>query len=250
MPAAKAAALKASSIDDTLAEAHSSLGLVCAYYEYDWSEAERQFARALQLDPGCATAHHWYAMFVLLPTGRFDEAAHQAKRARQLDPITPAVNTALGWVYYFQRRYDEAIEVYQTVLELVPDHSLTNIFVGDAYAAKGAYEEAIAAYQRGHGIQLFRAEGLALTYASLGKRSEAEKLLDELKRMLGQGHAAHVGIARVYVRLGQNDSAFEHLKMACVEREPGLIWLKVDPSFDNLRSDPRFDLLLRPMGLH
>ena len=250
MPNAKAAALKAASIDDTLAEAHSSLGLVSAYYEYDWSEARRQFAKALQLDPAYATAHHWYAMFVLLPTGRFDEAAQEAKRAQELDPITPSVNTALGWVYYFQRRYDRAIEAHQRVLELAPDHALTHIFLGDAYAAGGMYDEAMAAYQRGRDVRLFATEGLALTYALLGKRGEAEKLLDDLKQMLEQGHAANVGIARIYTRLGESDLAFQYLDKAYQEREPGLVWLDVDQVFDDLRSDPRFDALLRRMGLH
>jgi len=249
MPKAREAALKATAIDDALAEAHTSLALVDAYYDYNWAEAERHFVRALKLDPDYATARHWYALFVLLPAGRFAEAAREAERARQLDPLTPSVNSALGWVYFFERDYDRAIEVYRRILELAPDHALTNVFLGDAYAAKGMWQEAMEAYQKGSSVQAFAAEGLALVYSQLGKHDEARKLLDELDEMLAKGHAVHCGIARVCVELGENTRAVEHLEQAYADREPGLVWLKVDPAYDKLRPDPRFTALLRRMDL-
>jgi len=241
--------LKALEIDGTLAEAHTSLGHVMAYHEYDWPEAERQFLRALELDPTCAGAYFWYVWFVLLPTGRLEEAAACAKRARELDPVTPMINMALGPVYYVARQYDRAIEEYQRALELDPNLPLANIFQGMVYAAMGRYEEAIAACERGRAFRLFATGLLGHVYALSGRQSQAEKLLEDLKEMTEQGQPGSNWMAAVYMGLGQKDLAFECLEKAYQGRESGLVWLKLAPAYDSLRSDPRFDVLLGRMNL-
>jgi len=249
MPKAKAEALKALESDERLPAAHCSLGLVSAIYEYDWRAAEHHFQRAFELDPDYALAHAWYAWFLLVPTGRLDDAEEQAKRVLRLDPVTPAIGVTLGFVYHMQRRDDQAAEAYQRVLELDPNYPSANVWMGDVYAAQGLYNEAIAAYEHA-GAMHSAVAGRALAYGLSGKRDVSEKLLHDLENAIHQGSpGAAAWIARTFAQLGEKDLAFEYLEKAYQDRDAQVVWLRVDPFFDQLRSDPRFDALLRRMNL-
>ena len=249
MPKAKAAALKALNIDDTLPGAHCSLGLVSAVYEYDWQAAEQHYQRAIELDPDFAIAHAWYAWFLLVPTARFVEAEIEAKHALELDPVNPAIDVTLGFVYHMQQQDDKAVQAYQRILELDPDHPSGNLWAGEAYIAQGRFREAIAACERA-GAFNWAVAGRALAYGMSGKREVSQKLLNDLKNMIQQGApGAAAWIARTFAQLGEIDLAFEYLEKAYQDRDTQVVWLKVDPFCDPLRSDRRFDTLLRRMNL-
>ncbi len=249
MPKAKAAALKALNIDDALPGAHCSLGLVSVIYEYGWQAAEQHYQRVIELDPDLAIAHAWYAWFLLVPTARFLEAEVEAKHALELDPVNPAIDVTLGFVYHMQQEDDKAVEAYQRVLELDPDHPSGNLWAAEAYLAQKRYGEAIAAYERAGTLHAAVA-GRALAYGMSGKRKVSQKLLDDLKNMIRQGTpGAAAWIARSFAQLGEIDLAFEYLEKAYRDRDTQLVWLKVDPFCEPLRSDRRFDTLLRRMNL-
>lgn len=249
VPKAKEAALKALQIDETLAEAHCSLGLITAYYEYDWAEAERQFVLAIDLDPNCASARFWYSWFVLLPTGRVEKAAAEARRALELDPLSPTIAMSLGPIYYCYGQYDHAVEEYRKALELDPNHPLANVFLGWAYVALGRYNEAITACKRGLTLPLFGIGMQGLAYARMGNQAEAARLLVEVKKMTEQGLPAYAWMANIYAGLGESNLAFECLERACDGRESAMIMIKLNPMFQHFQSDPRFHSLLRRMNL-
>jgi serine/threonine protein kinase len=249
MPKAKASALKALNIDDILPGAHCSLGLVSAIYEYDWQAAEQHYKRAIELDPELATAHAWYAWFLLVPTARFAEAEVEAKHALELDPVNPAIDVTLGFVYHMQKQDDKAVEAFQKVFELDPDHPSGNLWAADAFIAQNRYREAIAAYERAGAFNCAVA-GRALAYSMLGKKEVSRKLLDDLKNTIQQGApGAAAWIARSFAQLGEIDLAFEYLEKAYRDRDTQIVWLKVDPFCEPLRSDRRFNTLLRRMNL-
>ncbi len=247
-PKAKAAALKALAIDNSLAEAHTSLGTVLRSYEWDWTGAEREYRRALQLNPGYATAHHWYA-FLLSILGRHDEAIAEIKRARELDPLSLRINANVGLLLVQARRYDEAIEELQKALELESNQPAPHHFLALAYLAKAMYEEAIAEFQTAAGLSRdLHITELAHAYAVAGKRGEARKMLDEVLAGSKKEFVSPVRIAVVYVGLQEHDTAFEWLEKAFQSRDARCYILNVDPRFDPLRSDPRFQSLLRRMN--
>ena len=178
-------------LDDTLSEAHSSLALVAAKYDWDWSNAEREFKRAIELNPGSASAADYYAFWVLASTGRVDESIAELKRAQQLDPLSALINTDLGSAFYFARRYDQAIEQLHKAIDLDPNFWLAHTGLGLAYEQKALYEEAIAEYQKTVSAPgfpdgpAFVGYGLAVS----GRRGEARRVLDELKQSkIGRAH--------------------------------------------------------------
>lgn len=249
MPKARASALKALNIDDILPGAHCSLGLVSAIYEYDWQSAEQHYKRAIELDPELAIAHAWYAWFLLVPTARFKEAEVEAKHALELDPVNPAIDVTLGFVYHMQKQDEKAIEAFQKVFELDPDHPSGNLWAGDAYIAQGRFRKAISAYERSGAFNCAMA-GRALAYSRLGKKEVSKKLLDDLKNTIQKGApGTAVWIARSFAQLGETDLAFEYLEKAYRDRDTQIVWLKVDPFCDPLRTDHRFDTFLRRMNL-
>ncbi len=249
MPKARAAALRALEINDTLPGPYCALGLVSAIHDYDWQAAERHFQRALALDPDDAAAHAWRAWFVLIPTGQLEEAETEARHALALDPVNPAIDVTLGFVYHMQRRDDEAVKAYEGVVELDPDHPAANLWLGEAYVALGRYDEAAAAYQRLETLPRAIA-GRALALGLSGKRDASQKLLDGLTDITQDGASGTaIWIARTYAQLGEIDLAFEYLERAYQDRDAQVIWLKVDPFCASLRSDPRFTSLLRRMNL-
>jgi TolB-like protein/Tfp pilus assembly protein PilF len=249
-PAARRAVLRALEIDDELAEAHTSLAAIRGYYDWDWEGAEREFRRALELDPGCATARQWYAEF-LTQMGRHDEALAEIQRALEVDPLSLIINSVKAALFYYAGQHEEALEQARRTLELDPEFPVAHYFLGEAYEDQGRYEEAIeelkhAATLAGGGPK-WRAR-LAYTYAVAGRESEARRILDEVTGPSPGGFVSSYTVAAVYGALGDKDEAFRWLERAVEERDVRLRWLKVEPLFPSLRADPRFDDLLRRMG--
>jgi Tfp pilus assembly protein PilF len=250
MPKAKQAALKALEIDNTLAEAHTSLGFLNYVFDWDWLGAESHFRRAIELNPNYVTARHWYGLYLAV-MGRFDEGINQTYRALELDPSSPIINTDLGLIFCYARQPDRAIEQLKKTLEREPNFVVARWRLARAYAQKAMYQEATSELQKA--IEL---AGRRPYYLSLmgyvdglaGKRAEALRILNELRGFPQSQENSPFLIATVYVGLGDRDRAFEWLDRAYEERFTALIGLKVDPMFDNLRADPRFQDLLRRTG--
>ncbi len=250
-PAGKAAALKALEIDDSLAEAHVSLAGLLESYEHDFSGAEKEFKKAIELNHGYATAHHWYALF-LSDQGRHDEAIEEIMQARELDPISPRINANVGGeILYNARKYDQAIDELKKSIKLFPDHAANFVNIGKAYTQVGRYREAISAFNRGLALQPEIAGfilGPAYCYALSGHRDEAQKRLNKIIDNSKKMYVSPTEIARVYIGLGDKEQAFIWLDKAFSENDGRLTILKVDPTFDPLRSDPRFTALLKKIG--
>jgi TolB-like protein/Flp pilus assembly protein TadD len=246
-PKAKAAALKALEIDDGLAEAHTSLAFTLWNYEVDGASAERDFKRAIGLNPGYATAHHWYAGF-LSGMGRHEEAVAEIRKARELDPLSPRINANVGFILYFARKYDQAIAELQKALEMDPSDGTAYLYLGMVYTQKGNHEQAITVlvkYGQLPGNSPLSDLEIAYSQAMAGHREKAEDLL---RRLLSESKGSYIppySIARVYAALGQKKHALGWLEKAYEERAPQLAFLNVDPRLDPLRSDPEFRALLR-----
>jgi serine/threonine protein kinase/tetratricopeptide (TPR) repeat protein len=252
-PKAKEAALKSLEIDGTLAEAHTSLARIKAEYDWDWSGAEREFQRAIDLNPSYATAYRTYGS-VLSTEGRPEESIVNYKRALELDPLSPIINGALGEAFFYTRQYDQAIEQLQKTLELDPNLGAAREFLASAYGQKSMKKESIAELEKNMMISngsVWAQVGLAHAYVSAGKRPEAQKVLDKLNQLSTQEYVPADAMAGIYLHLGEKDKAFEWLEKGYDARSLGLggVDLKVDPGWDWLRSDPRFADLLRRMNL-
>ena len=246
---AKAAAKRALEIDDTLAEAHTSLAAVNEY-DWNWPEAEREYRRAIELNPNYATAHHWYGIF-LGGMGRFDEAMVQIKLAEELDPLSLIINTGAGRLLYNARRNDEAMAQLKKTLEMEPDFAEARFQLALVYEAKRMYAEAIQEFERAG--KLYQDPTMigwsARVYALMGKREQALQIAEQLKRMAGERYVSPYMLAIIYTALGDKEQAYEWLNKVYEERSYYVIWLKVDPVFDGLRSDPRFIDFMRRVGL-
>jgi tetratricopeptide (TPR) repeat protein len=240
---ARSAAKKGLDIDETLAEAHSALGFIKMYYDYDWETAETELKRAVQTKPGYVTAHHWYSEY-LSWMGRHEEAIAEISRAHEIDHLSLLINYMKGYILFYARQYEKAIEQSQKTLELDQNFLLPYDTIGNSYVQKGMYEEAIVAFQKEGDI-----DRLAYTYALAGKREKALALLEEMKDRWERGDILAHPIANVYVGLGEEDLAVEWLEKSFERREPRVVLLKVDPRFDPLRSHPRFKALLKKMNL-
>lgn len=251
-PKAKAAALEALEMDDALAEAHNSLAWAKLHFDFDWSGTEREFKQAHQLNPGYATAHHWYTAY-LSAMGRLEEAIAEMKRAQMLDPLSLIINTALGQTFYFARQYDLAMEQLSKTLEMDPNFVHAHILLGKVYVQRGMYEKAIAEFQKAinlEGEESPYSRGLlGYAYAVMGNKDGAVKILKELKALSKRRYVPSYNIAEIKAGLGWNDQAFKWLEKAYEQRDGAMVWLKVEPALDSLRSDPRFRHLLRRMRL-
>jgi len=248
---AKAMALKALEIDDTLAEAHTSLAYARWLGDLDWSAAEREFKRALELKSSYVMAHQWFAEY-LAALGRHDDALAEIKRAQQLDPLSVPVNRAVGWVLYFGRRYDPAIEELRKALAMDPEFLGARLVLWWAYVAKGAYEQAIADIRKEverPGSRTLKKLMLGYACAASGNREEASGILWELEPKLAAEDRLALLAALLFTALDVKDRAFEQLERAYQLRDPGLLFLKVAPWFDPLRSDPRYGALVEKLGL-
>jgi serine/threonine-protein kinase len=250
-PKAKAAALKALEKDEGLAEAHAPLGSAEALYDRDWTSAEREFQRALELNPSYATAHLWYGVY-LAEMGRLDQAFTEVKRAQQLDPLSPIISTDLGTLFYFARDYDGAIGQLRKTLEMDQTFFLAYLGLGDAYQQEGKYQEAVEAYLKAAtlaGESPATVASLQKAYATSGWKGFLEEWLNQMLARTRHNYVAPYPIAELYMRLNQKDRALAWLEKAFEERSPELLSLKVDPVFDGLRSDSRFQNMLRRIGL-
>ncbi len=251
MPQAKTAILKALAIDDTLPQAHASLGLILGIFDFDWTGAERQYQRAIELSPNSPVPHQWYGE-LLVNTGRFDEGLAEGRQALELDPLSQVANLALGIQLNSARRYDEAIEQLQKTLTLGRNFADTHYFLFEAHANKGMYPEAVAAYVRQKQLDGEPAsEVIAFQDACAGDswpgflRARVRSLEAEARA----GQAVADELASLYARLGELDRAFAWLEKSYADRSARLTHLKIDARYDNLRDDPRFADLLRRVGL-
>jgi Tol biopolymer transport system component/serine/threonine protein kinase/Flp pilus assembly protein TadD len=251
-PKARAAAERALEIDDTLAEAHASLGYCLANYDWNWSRAEREFKRALDLKPGDPVAHHWYGFLYLASMGRLDQAIDELRHALELDPLSLSIGSNIGLLLYLARRYDDALNEFQHILEMDRSFVYTHWELALTYEQCGRYDEAIATFQKAialSGPSTLPRTLLARAYALAGRKKEATALLDELGELSTQTYVSPYRIAAVYAALGDKDRAFKWLEHAYEGRDGWLIWLAVDPVVDSLRSDTRFADLLDRIGL-
>ncbi len=248
---AKAMAEKALELDNGLAEAHTSLAYARWLGDLDWTGAEREFKHALELTSSYVMAHEWYAEY-LAALGRHDEALAEAKRAQQLDPLSVPVNRAVGWILYFARRYDEAVEELRKALVMNPDFLGARLVLWWAYVAKGAHELAIADIKKEierPGSRTLKKLMLGYAYAAAGNREEGSGILWELEPKLeGESRLALLS-ALVFTALDEKDRAFLQLERAYEIRDPGLVFLKVAPWADPLRSDPRYATLVEKLKL-
>ena len=251
-PKAKAAAVKALELDDTLPQAHATLALTHEKFDWDFSAAEKEFRRAIELDPSYPTAHHWYGLF-LSEIGRHEEAIAQSERAYELDPLSPIISNARAAVSYNARQYDRAIDAARKTIELDKNLNISWVSLGLSLEQKEMYPESIAALEEAVRLSerwIQAVAALAHADAVSNRRVEARPLVEELKRRSERGQDALVNIALVYAGLGQNDEAMAWLDEAYRGRSAWLLQLslKVDPRWDPLRSDARFQDLLRRIG--
>jgi serine/threonine protein kinase/tetratricopeptide (TPR) repeat protein len=252
-PRAKEAALKALEIDDTLAEGHASLAWVKTFYDWDRSGGEKEFQRAIELNPAYATAHFWHSL-ALVSMGRSEEAIAEQKRALQLDPLSLIINRVLGVDFYHARHYDQVIEQEQLTLDMDPNFAFVHMQLCLAYFQKSMYKEGIAECEKELVVSPrhpYALSGLGYAYAVAGRRAEAQKMLDQLNAISEQKYVPAISRVGVYVGLGDKEKAFEWLAKAYEDRSIGSSFavIKADPIYDPLRSDPRFADLLRRMNL-
>jgi tetratricopeptide (TPR) repeat protein len=220
-------------------------------YEWDWPGAEREYKRAIELNPNNAYARQAYGNY-LEAVGRLDEAIAERKRAGGLDPLTPFTVADVGYPYYYAGQYDQAIEYFRRALELDPNFFWSHLWIGQAYVEKKMYEEAIVQIQKAIALSSGNTRAIATlgyAYGVSGKRGEAQKVLDQLKERSKSSYVSPYFIALVYSGLGEKDHAFEWLEKAYDEHHPYITLINVEPVFDSLHSDSRFADLLRRIGL-
>jgi serine/threonine-protein kinase len=250
-PRAKAAATKALEINETLAEAHNSLAYVYERYDWNWKAAEAEFKRALKLNPNYATGHFWYGE-LLVYLGRFEEAIREIKRALELDPVSLVINVSLGWAYLWAQQPDQAFTQLHKALEMDPNFAMTRMNLGFADLAKKNFREAIDEMKKARelsGDAAMTVESLGVAYAAAGMLEEAKGILEELKARSKKQYVSPYNMARVYAVMGDLDMAFELANKAYEERDENLIFIKLDRALVPFHSDPRYQALLKKMGL-
>jgi len=249
-PQGKAALMKALAIDDTLDDVHATLADFKLYFDWDWPDAEKEYKRALELNPNNEYAHSGYGTY-LESLGRFDEAVAEREHSRQLDPISALATADVGYPLYYARRYPEALDHFRKGIELDPNLSWGHLWAGQVYVQQGRHEEAINEINRAIALSGGNVRDIATlghAYAVSGNRTEALKVIDQLQRRAGRQYVSSYFIALIYSGLDDKDQAFAWLEKAYAERYPYLILIKVEPVFANLRSDPRFTDMVRRVG--
>jgi eukaryotic-like serine/threonine-protein kinase len=249
-PKARSAAEKALELDATLAEPHASLAYVKFYFDWDWVGAEREFRRAIDLNPKYPTAHAWYAYF-LTATGRLPEARAEIERAQELDPLSVPIASDMGFLLHYSYEQDRAAEELRKALEMNPQFPLAHLFLGRVYQAKGLYEQAIAEYQATGPLREWvpTIAAIGYVYGVTGRRQEALQVLSNLEALSKKEYVTSYAVALVHAALGDKDQAFAWLEKGVEERTHWLVWLKRDVRWEPLRSDPRFAEVIRRVGL-
>ena len=250
LPKAKAAAQKAIEIDDALAEAHTALAVLLFWYDWNWAGAEAQYKRSLELNPNSSITRIFYA-HLLSNTGRHAEALAEAKRARELDPLSSFANALEGQFLLHAGRTDEALDQLRKTFELDPNFFFPHMFAAGAYSEKGMYVEALAEARRAKELSPNQTMSDAYggyTLAKSGKRDEARALIEELRQLSTRRFVPPYHIALIYNGLGETDEALAWLEKSYQQRDPKMTFLKVEPKWNNLRDDPRFQELLRKVG--
>jgi serine/threonine-protein kinase len=248
---AKTYAQQALTLDPTLAEVHASLGWVLFIYDWDWDGAAAAFRRALEIDPGYATAHQWYS-FVVMTQRSIDQALVEGHTALELDPASVSIRRSLGWLYYYARRYDDSLRHLRRAIAMDPLSEENYRMLGRVHTQCGAYGEAERALQEAVSLSpetAYATAALGYLYAVRGDRAAAERVLAELAARGRSGYVSPVAVCMVYAGLGMVDETFTWLERAYDERRGWLAYLKVEPTLDGLRSDPRFTALVRRMRL-
>jgi serine/threonine-protein kinase len=242
---------KALGIDSTLGEARTSLAQIL-HREWDWEGAEREYKRAIQLNPGYPTAHHWYALS-LAYAGRSDEAIAEIRRALQLDPLSLIINRNLGLVLYYARCYDQAAEQLVKTLEMEPAFSLVHASLGRICVQRGLYQKALSEFQKekdnlgSSNPELESWQGIAC--AKMGRIEEADKILTHLLQRAEHAYVPPILVASLCFALGKSVQGFEWLEKGYRQHDSTMVEIKADPGFDGVRSDPRFTQLLKKVGL-
>lgn len=250
-PRAKSAADKALELAPDLAEAHTAMGWVKTFYDWDWKTAEAEFKQAIRLNKNYAIAHHYYALF-LLAMQRFDEGLEQMNIALSLDPLATIIGTSLGAAYYFARAYDQSIAKYLKALEFDPDFAIAHAFLAGPYVCLRQYERAEEECRKARslaGESKYPHAFLAYVYGMSGQKDKAQELLDHLLNLAQSEYISSYHIALIYCGLNEMDQALEWLNKAYDERDNWMVWLNIYPVFDPLRDDPRFQELVRKVGL-
>ena len=250
-PKAKRAAMQALALDPDLGEAHTPLAAVLWLHDWQWQEAQMEFNRSLALNPAYPTANHWYAEY-LMTIGRHEAAIKRMKNSQELDPLSLIISVAIGWALYMDRRYDDAIEQLRRTVELDPNYPVTYWILGLLLRKMGRYELAITEGEKGvklSGGSSLMCAALAQTFATAGRRKKATQILDDLTKLTKQKYVAPYFFAGIHIGLGEDNRAMEYLEKAYEEHSHWLIYLHVDPSMDGLRSNPRFQDVLRSVGL-
>jgi serine/threonine-protein kinase len=251
MERAKAEARKAIELDETLAEAHTSLGWVTFIYDWDWAGAEREFNRAIQLNPRYSTARQWHA-WLLLAMGRFEEALAEGRAAIDLDPASVSIRRSLGWLLYYARRHEAALENLRRALVMDPTAEETHRLLGLVYLEQGMHDEAAASFKEAIALSPNTAlafTGLGQVAARRGRMDDACAILKEIRDRARSHYVSPVALTKLHAALGDADAAFQWLDQAHRERRGWLAYLKVEPALDPLRADPRFTGLLERMRL-
>lgn len=252
-PLGKAAAMKAIELDNSLAEAHTPLAALRAEYDLDFSGAEQEFRRAIELNPNYATAHQWYGEIVLAATGRPTEALAELKRAEELDPLSQSINMVRGYVLYLARNNDEAIAQLRKTLQLNSNFATAHMYLGRAYAQKRMLADAIAEFQKADALsggEPFYRAWLGYGYAVAGQTRDARKTLSELKKLPKSKYVSPYDVAAIWTTLGEKDQAIKCLQQAYDDHSPTFVDINVEPVFDVLKPDAHFQDLLRRLGLH
>ena len=251
-PKARARALRALEIDPDLAEGHAALGLIFQTYDWNWTAAEKEYLRAIELNPNYATAHYHYS-YLLAESGRFEEAIHEAREALSRDPMSALLNGGLAFVLMLARQYDRCITQAVTASEVDPNMTLCSMILGTAYGQQGQHATAIEHYEKGIGLGGMLALQKAFIGHLLGRSGDAAKarsILSELEELSRKTYVPSFAAAVVYTGLGEHRLAIEAVEKGCDRRETDLVFVKVWPHFDPIRDDPRFQEVVRRVGLN
>ena len=251
IPQARAAALRALELDENLAEAHTAFALIVQNHDWDWRASEKEYRRAIELNPNYATAHHWYAEH-LMWLGRFDEALKESEQAQKLDPLSLIIATDHGAIFYYSRQYDRAIEQFRTVLRKEPNFLRAGFLLINTYVEKGMFEQALAEPEKLHHLYGEGPEhwmALAYIYGRAGQMERARREMEKLEKLSRQEQLNPVVMLWAHLGVGNKEEALADLERAYSQRFNGMTSLKVEPGLDPLRGDPRFQDLLRRVGL-